>query len=370
MLRPKPHALRRALYFTNFGLLLLLVVPFLPWPDSATDAEAVDADSLRVAWVTARRTDLRWRPQPPVSDRDFESAFLGFRGHRPAHWPFVGPLPPAPAPERPDEPEDGGPLDLAALGKPHMLISGEGEPVLGFTFHGPPRTAIEVAPGEFIRARPSDPARFRFVGIESRSAHVDHVHYEVLADGAVVREAYLLCDRRGPPLRQGGLRVGNERDVRTDAPTPASTPSVTNASLETLAPTRHINPRNRRDRVIEFDQATHALLGSGGLGALLGHVKTAPAVDPETGRALGIQVRGYDKRLPADRFDVRKGDVLVSVAGRAVTNRAELLRIAETLDPETLVPVVIDRRGTLHTYRIDARDPRNKRAIRYFDDPE
>ena len=56
-----------------------------------------------------------------------------------------------------------------------------------------------------------------------------------------------------------------------------------------------------------------------------------------------------------------------AIAGQKVTSRADALRIAQTLDPDTLVPVVIDRRGVLYTYRVDARDPRTKRAFRYFD---
>ena len=375
MIRTTPRALRKGLCFLNAGLLGLLALGTWSWLGAEPPAAVADTDAERVAYVTARRSGLRWRPQSPVSDAAFERTFLRFAKQTPRHWPFSGPMPPTPAPDVPPPHSPAPAQDLAALGFVHIVITGQGEPVVGFTFHGPPLRRVHVAPGEWLRPSTDAPARFRLLAVERLDDDRCRVHYEVMDGERVLREASLDWDRRGTTDRPGtgGIGpVGSTPDARgEDGPGtgPAGRSVVPVATLEAMAPTRHINPRNRRDRVIEFDPITFDALRGQGIGALLKHVKTAPAVDPATGRTLGIRIVGHEARLPADRFDVRKGDILVSIAGQPVASRADVLRVAATLDPERLVPVVIDRHGTLHTYRVDARDPRTKRAVRYFDLP-
>ena len=78
----------------------------------------------------------------------------------------------------------------------------------------------------------------------------------------------------------------------------------------------------------------------------------------------------HGELVPIDdvSFDVRKGDILVSINGQKVASRADAVRIARSLGKDVkVVTVVIDRRGKLVTYRVDAQDPRNRRKVRYFE---
>ena len=377
MIRTTPHRLRRGLFFLNLALLVSLAAPIWLLAQDPPPADAAANEDAHMAYVRARRSGLRWMPDRPVSDKEFKAQFLRYENHRPAHWPFVGHPPPAPEPDAPPPPNVGL-EELPALAHVHIVILGEGEPVVGFTFLKPRRQKVLVGPGEFIRPRGSDDRRFRLLAVERLETRLHHVHYEVLDGERVEREAFLVFDRRG--WEGGGLaedkggirlRVGAE-DAEDDAKRPAKPGAIiidvgTPATLESMQPTRHVNPTNRRDRVIEFDAATYRVTRGKGLGAILSHVKTAPVTDTATGRPLGVRIVGHDSRLPADRFDVRKGDILVSLAGQKVSSRADVIRIAKGIDPEQLVPVVIDRQGILHTYRVDARDPHTKREIRYFE---
>lgn len=382
MIRTTPHGLRRGLFFLNLALTASLALPAWLLLEDPPAADASSSGAARIDYVAARRTGLRWTPDRPVADADFRRTFLRFEGQTPAHWPFVGPLPPEPDPAAGDTPTPDEPEDLAALAHVHLVILGEGQPVVGFTFHGPPRARVEVGPGEPIRPRGSRETRFRLLAVERIEARLHHVHYEVMDGERVEREAYLVLDRRGKPgggtgKGSGGIRLrsgegpdGPSEDARAPGERGPSTIVVevgAEATLETMRPTRHIHPRNRRDRVIEFDAHTYRVTRGKGLGAIFAHVKTTPAVDAATGRPIGIRIAGIGDRLPADRFDVRKGDILVSIAGQRVTTRADVIRIAQGIDPQTLVPIVIDRQGLIHTYRVDARDPTTKRKIRYFD---
>lgn len=373
----KPHAIRKALALLNLGLTAALGLAVWAWLDVEPPAEASTADADRIAWISARRTGLRWRPQSPVSDERFDRTFLRFAKQTPRHWPFSGPMPPAPRDDE-DTPPPAAPAekDLAELGFVHIVITGEEDPVVGFTFRGPPVRRVAIGPGEYFHPVPTTPARFRLLAVERLGDERARVHYEVMERDRVLREAHLLWERGGHTdaeaaevLRAGGIVLADDTQAAPPrAKAARSAEALRTERLEAMRPRRHVNPRNRRDRVIEFDEATYRALRGKGIGALLKHVKTAPATDEATGQALGLRIVGHDAQLPADRFDVRKGDTLVSIAGQKVTSRADVIRIAGTLDPDVLVPVVIDRQGVLHTYRIDARDPVTKRSFRYFDD--
>ncbi len=381
MTRPTPHAVRRVLFGLNLGLLALLVTlgvsTFADY--GSTKAEAAPAtDELRITWMTGRQTGLRWTPTPPVTPKEADAVFGRYATLRPEHWPFVGPLPPEPeARTAHSHEEPKGPADLASLGAVGMLTVGEGVPVLSFTFHKAPRAMAHVTTGEFIRRSPDAPGRFRLTRIERLSDELHHIHYDVLAGGVVVREAVHVHDTRSSPPTGGPLRVHADASENTEAPPrhedsaepaePPSAPDVMPRAPSVLKPKIHTNPGNPRDRVIELDAPTHRWGKAHGIEALLKQLKTTPAIDTTTGRTLGVRIAGFGQGLKADAFDVRKGDILVSVAGREVLDRADLIAIAKTLDPDKLVPVVIDRRGTKHTYRVDARDPHTKRKLPYFE---
>ena len=123
--------------------------------------------------------------------------------------------------------------------------------------------------------------------------------------------------------------------------------------------------RNIRTVDIEFDDATVEWLRRSDPEDAAGAVATEPVVDPRTGKPRGIRITGVSPGSPADAFDVKPGDILVSVDDQPVHSRAELIRIVRGLDPSvTRVKVVIDRNGREIVFLIDPRDAKARRASR------
>ncbi|MDA1194598.1 MAG: PDZ domain-containing protein, partial [Planctomycetota bacterium] len=134
-----------------------------------------------------------------------------------------------------------------------------------------------------------------------------------------------------------------------------------------LKPEILTNQNNRNEKAIVFDKNTYRYFQGRNAKAIAETIKTQEAVDQASGKVIGLRIVGFDDEAPASAFDVRKGDILVSINGQRVTSRADAVRLAESLKEATLVTVVIDRRGQLVTYRVDPQDPLNRRKVRYFE---
>ncbi len=367
--RMTPHRWRRALQLTNLGLAgLLLTTGLLVLLGGAT-AEARLEPEVRRGYERARSSGLRWHPAQPVGRESMGTVVWRYQAHRPAHWPFSGPLPPKPAPEAPTVIEAAPDLDaLSQLGTVFMVAyDPDLETAIGFRFHATGKAA-SFAVGEIIRSSSEEAARFRLKAVEPARERVYHVLYDVLEDGQVRATKTYLHDSHGAdsddegPIRPAP-RAGPGAQPRGEAAKRTRLPR-----LEVLKPRKHVRAGNRYDRVVEFDDKTRAYFGGRGVAALGDLIKTAVVKDERTGQPLGVRITGMAKGLQADAFDIRRGDILVSINDQKVASLEDVVRIAKTLDPdsEDLVKVVIDRAGRLYTYRVDTRDPDTKRKLRYF----
>ena len=127
------------------------------------------------------------------------------------------------------------------------------------------------------------------------------------------------------------------------------------------------NPNNRNERAVIVDDNTYRVLRSKRAKDIASTVKTEVAVDRKTGRTLGMRITGLKDGSAAGALQVKKGDILVSINGRRVESRSAAISIVEGLKPEGIVTVVIDRHGRLLTYKVDPRDPKTRRQVRYFE---
>jgi len=369
--RMTPHRWRRTLQILDIGLAAALIASAALLLGADREAEALDA-GVRRGYEQARLSGLRWKPAMPVDESAMGTVVWRYAGHDPVHWPFSGPLPPAPR-------EQVGPLPavtdaperLARLGHVSMVACDpDTGTAIGFHFDADGKErAFEV--GEIIRASEGDAARFRLRSVLPAGDGVYHIGYEVLAGDAVEATSTYVHDSRGPDTDGGPIRPARGSD-----PTATGAPAVPGrllepvepARLDALRPTVHVRSGNARDRVLELDAPTVDYFRGRGFAGFTDLVKTAVAKDPGTGRVLGLRLTGMDARVRADTFGIRRGDILVSINDRPVSSRDEAIRIAQGLDPrsDALVKVVVDRAGTLLTFRVDARDPRVKRKIPYF----
>jgi hypothetical protein len=346
----------------SLTLLALVLTTGLLALSSEGAAEAGLREAVRKAYDQARSQGLSFERAYPVSHDEMGLVVWRFQGHRPAHWPFSGALPSTPEAETPDSLD--GPRqtkdELSQLGAV-VLVAYDPDvgAAIGFRFTDAGQV-LAFEPGDAIRASEEEPARFRLRAIKRVDTRIYHVLYDVLANGKAIATRTYVHDGSGAPLSdtEGPIRPAGPADSRRAAP----------GKLEVLRPLIHIRKNNRWDRVIEVDRETHGYIQKRGRGGLTQLVKTAVAKDKRTGRVLGLRIVGMDNALKGGALGIERGDILVSIDDQKIASRADAVRIAQGLDPdsEQLVKLVIERRGRLLTLRVDARDPRTKREIRYF----
>jgi hypothetical protein len=72
---------------------------------------------------------------------------------------------------------------------------------------------------------------------------------------------------------------------------------------------------------------------------------------------------GPEEASIASQFDVQRGDILKSINGQPVHNRAQAIDVVKNLPKDTTnVQAVVERNGRDIVYNIDPRDPRVKAA--------
>lgn len=417
----KPHSLRKVLWLLNLGLAAA-VVGVAAWfflDVRPAVAKVVDQgrkqpknlQAMRKDYESMRVTGLKWAPQAPVSDKEIEETILrpDYKKRKPTHWIFSGPLPPPITTDAPTGPaKPPAPEGLEALGKVSLVLTDpDGSKTILFSFSGGSKSGA-FGLGEFVRASRDEDGRFRITDIVELRDRVWEVRYDVFGDDAAKpeRQGKLVWDesQKGPPapfLRPVGpeqpLAAKKSGDAEPAAGSgtakpaegegasgesatengeeEAAEPKVIDAgnkpaedlTLTDLKPILHRDPRNSRRRAIEFDRNTYRYFRGKKARTIAETVKTQVQKDPQTGRVLGLRITGFDENAPADVFDVRRGDILVSINGQKVNSRSEAISIGQKLDPDKLVTVVIDRNGRLLTYKVDPRDPQTKRRVRYFE---
>ncbi len=428
----KPHALRRILWIGSLvagaGVAAVgshywfdvreATAGWIDRPAGQTEKRWLDmaqAYSREGAALAAEGT----RPQGPVDQKRLESTFLRYANRNPRWFPFVGPpVPPEIKPE-PTRPVVAAPVPtgLEAIGEPVLVMSR----TLSFKFKDV-EAPVAVRVGEIIRANESDPARFRLLALEevdisstksageaARPLLATKIVYEVL-DTSGEREGeprFLLLKPPYDP-KLGTIIEGGIEQVATSAspegvtapdgatagagpdgvvvPVPGGDARVepsgssesVEVSTELTRPVEELRQEDLRPRVIEysdtqravvFDRNTFEYVRNRGE-SIAETVKTEEAVDRSTGRVIGVRITGFGGDAPVSALDVRKGDILKSINGRPVTSRAQAIEIGKTLKDDTNVSVVIERDGRDINYVVDPRDPRTRRAVRYFDVPE
>ena len=414
----KPHSLRRGLWLANFvlgaavlGVAAWFALKVRPAVAQVTNrpanARPAEFEKLRKEYEGQRLSGLKWKPAMPVTDAELRQVILrkDYEAKRPRHWIFSGPLPP------PDT-VDAGPVEtgppppqgLEVLGSISSIIylPPKGSVIL-FDFSGK-SDAFSV--GDFVRKSDDDPKRFKITGVKEIRPRVFEVAYDIMGKDTekAERSATLLYDQSGGDggyadfLRPEGEGKGGAPAVVPAGEQPKPTAeageaekpaakdekgwvkggekepevvdvagaSADNLTLQDLKPEIEYNPSNRNQRAIKFDDNSYRYFRGKNAKSVAETVKTSVAKDT-SGNVIGLRITGFAEDAPADVFDVRRGDILVSINGQKVASRADAIRLAESLSPEKLVTVVIDRLGKLITYRVDPSDPKTRRSVRYFE---
>ena len=257
--------------------------------------------------------------------------------------PFVGPLRVV---RRGEDTHDAPVPDLTSLGQVLLVVDGP-DPFLGFAF-ADGRFGL-FAPGEEIRARASEPARFRLDGIEP-AVRGYRIAYTGLHDG----RAHVLA-------WSGRAALGPEDPIRLDAPVVPPRPRVFappvprgRAGLGDLRPeVTRLSPSRTE---VRLPPRLQAVLRGPEAKRAWGTVKTGRSSWRRGVRGLRIVDPGG---LPLGRIRVGAGDVLLSVNGVATPHRGALARALRTLPRDTVhVTAVIDRNGRRVTVVFDLREER------------
>lgn len=421
----KPHAMRRGLWLANLALGAAVVgvgvwyfLDVKPAVASVVDrpknARPEALEELRADYEKQRVSGLKWKPQSPVKDEELNKTILraDYKKKEPTHWIFSGPLPPEDIKRTKEEPKGPPPpKGLDVLGKVSSVILDPPNSTILFKFKNGKSRAFGV--GDFVRVGSKEAGRFRIAKIEEPQPSVYDIHYEVFGGDKdkAERSDVLRYDRSG----SGGGYPDFLRPTQPSAkPAPAAPGATDSASAtpgeagdgtgdgtgegtgdgeakpedgateegatDVVAVERFTPPDvltkedieiievDSRRKIIKPKRSTYEYFKKRNAESVAKKIKTAVAKDPDTGQVIGLRITGLTEDAPTDAFDVRKGDILVSINGQKVQSRADAVRIARDLGKEVkVVTVVIDRRGKLVTYRVDAQDPRNRRKVRYFE---
>ena len=381
-------------------------------------------EKIRKAYESERQTGLKWQPEAPVSEPDLQKYILieKFNHTEPRHWVFSGPLPPTKkaVTESGAKPE-WKPKGLETLGKVTTVIySPPGDTVVLFAFNGgggAKGASINRAFGfgDWVRQKRDGEERYKITGVRKVGEKSYEIQYAVFgADKEkpelkgsmpygqtaikdwpaylrpVVPEAAPAETPADPAAGELAASAGSETPVAgataeagsgepgvAEATEPADgTPTVIEVArkpvdqitLEDMKPRIVYDPQDRNRRGVQFDDNTYRFFKSKNARNLAGEVKTEVAIDKRTKRPLGLRITGLKEGSAAGAFQVKKGDILVSINGQKITSRSDAIRIVEGLSEARIVTVVIDRHGKLITYKVDPRDPKTRRQVRYFED--
>jgi hypothetical protein len=395
----RAHSQRRVIWLLNIALAVALVA-LLAWIFLDVLKKVSERSFLKPAYAEQAVEEFKQREptnqsalKPPVAEKELEEIDrpeFRPRGNR-FHWLYSGPMPPPPPEEAPAEAERPKVEDdLSRIGAVRMLIYMPPVPpdeiaretVVFWQFKGGERRAF--SPGEFVSTEEEPTTGILLIDVERvpDQERAYDLHYAVVEkpeadptktgvyryDGSIPPNAKVDPFVRIIPARGAAGEAGDD-EARAEpgvaGPGPGGQPGGNTpmpASTEKMV-TWETSNRAR----VEVDQATYEWLRGTDKDALAQSVSTQVARDDQ-GRVIGLQITGLSAETPADRFDVKKGDILVSINDQPVKTRADALNIVQGLDENTSrVKVVIDRRGRLLTFNIDPRDPRTRRAGRYLD---
>jgi len=379
----KAQSLRRVLHIANAALVLgivgagawyvLKVRPAAASSSKSTEWVKKSMDTYLKEAGSAVAASI-WQVGPKDLD-DITRPDLLDKEKGPGVWPYVGPVPPKPQPKERVIETPKGPTGLEAVGKPTMLMVDPGErTLLQWLFAASPKPRTFFA-GEYMtdepRTRDKDgnevppkKSRFRFVDasyVDAGDARKIRIVYDVFEDLAkdepsLKGQVAVLPLGSIPKSDLITAGIDSERDKPG-----ASAPRRPRGTPPTFAEVRPLLTRPAEGVVkIEFDEATADWVEHFDTDKLLGQVKTEEHRD-KNGRPDGVRVTGLDPDSIATSFDVRTGDILKSINGVPVHNRAEAIDVVKKLPKTTTnVSVVLERNGRDIVYNVDPRDPRVK----------
>ena len=333
---------------------------------------------------------------PSVDKSELEVVFLN-EAWKDRWFPFTGPRIPAPVPKVEALVEvEKGPTGLEAIGRVRALVylppARVGEPAknsIVFWEFGDKKSE-EFAPGEFIVLK-GQKERFKLLDVvriePGRSRW--KIMYEVYDDpagkpvstGELIHDAEPKFDPEGPirypkkpepapvasaspsasgtaPATSGPAATGSTSPVIVVG---SQTPGVAGAAARLAddfkLDIREIAPRRKR---IEFGEAAYNALKGKNVEQLLEDVRTEPY---NKGGVQGLAVFPQGAGSVAEKFDIKRQDILISINSQPVRSRDDVIRIARGLPADTaLVTVELDRDGRRLTYEVDPRDPKTRRA--------
>lgn len=99
---------------------------------------------------------------------------------------------------------------------------------------------------------------------------------------------------------------------------------------------------------------------------VLKDARTRDYVDPSTNRKRGVQILFIERNSVANRFGLRRDDVILSINGRPVTSQAQAVNIVkeELRANKNVIEVKVLRDGDTIVNQYDTRDPATRRAAR------
>lgn len=298
-------------------------------------------------------------------------------------WPYIGPVPPPKKVIEPTKVVEGppAPSGLEVIGKPTMVYSvAEGPVVVTWLFTNPPsKNAVTIERGQFfVPDADKSKGRFKLIdgwrvppSLASQERAVEIV-YEVYDEktGKLERlehKAFTLASDAPKvsmtPLGAGGADAtpGKTPDGRPIPPDDGKAPKVAEVKI-------FVKETSPGVRTVEFDEIAWRWGTRTDMNQILDEVKTKDVVDAQ-GRKAGVEISGINPGSVPSQFDVKPGDILKSINGTPVHDRAEAVDVVKKLPKDvTVVQVVIERNGRQIVYNVDARDPKVRAAagkVRY-----
>ncbi len=361
----RAHRTRKAVWLSNIPLSLALLgiaawylADVGPAVSAVVDAPRQDPGAVVNDVVRDFDRDVRNTSAasllPPVVGDELEETYWPrhFLEMVPVHWPLSGSPPSnqrreAPPPDRPRS------FELTAYGVAAMVFH---DPPLGgtvtFHFRGGKKTAV-ILVGESLTL--ADGVRAELVSIrEIEEDLYDTLWRGIQRDGTSTLDT-VSVDGRKVLLPTDPVRPSDPGAIAVPAD---ATPERT--SVHRIGH-RRVPVAGGRTR-IEFNDGAAEWVRSGAARKALESIKTAIAKDAE-GRVLGIRIVDFGE-APLDRLALERGDTVVSIDGQPVASRADVVRIAQALSPETeSVEVVVDRYGRRITFDVDPRDAKTRRRM-------
>lgn len=327
--------------------------------------------------------------KPALSEKEVREVLLRPEWAELPYYPFVGPKPP-PKKEKVEKPVERvqGPTGLETIGRVRVMMyvppeaSGQVARSSSILWEFTDKKTKSVSPGDFV-SRKDEPQRFKLIDVVQVTDTRYRLLYEVYDDpqGKPVTSGEMVYDNTPKPSdRITGVTV--EAPVEAAKPAPAAgapapaAPGAAPTGYTVVGPEAgaqpaataaapgewraRVTPTSSNRRRMEFDEGAFNHLKGKTVDQVLENVRTE---EYNRGGVQGLQIFPAGDTSMADRFDVRRGDILIAINGQPVKTRADAIRVAQALPKETsLVTVEVDRDGKRLFYDIDPRDPKTRRA--------